>query len=227
MPHILTNWKNCLLLLLSCLEVQVAYPYADKSRSMAVRTVAICAGSGGSMLLGREADVYLTGEMMHVRIFPFAGPRWLEKKNKLIVQWPTHSTRFWLQWRLENTSFFVSITSLFLCHYYSIVKKLNSNRFQGGHTNTERGYLPILATKLHHELQAHEFKDQGLEDVEVLVSEKDCHPLEFVWIVIRLSFRGIPNNLPPNGFGPLFGPLNVKKSVFSTDRITPLQGILR
>ena len=53
-------------------------------------------------------------------------------------------------------------------------------RFQGGHTNTERGYLPILAAKLHHELQAKEFKDQGLGDVEVLVSQKDHHPLEFV-----------------------------------------------
>ena len=35
---------------------------------MPIRTVAICAGSGGSMLLGQEADVYLTGEMTHVRI---------------------------------------------------------------------------------------------------------------------------------------------------------------
>ena len=51
------------------LEVQVAYSYADKSRSKPIHTVAICAGSGGSMLLGREADVYFTGEMMHVRIF--------------------------------------------------------------------------------------------------------------------------------------------------------------
>jgi len=33
-----------------------------------VRSVAICAGSGGSMLLGVDADVYFTGEMSHVRL---------------------------------------------------------------------------------------------------------------------------------------------------------------
>ncbi|KAK0209786.1 GTP cyclohydrolase 1 type 2/Nif3 [Armillaria fumosa] len=30
-----------------------------------IRTVAICGGSGGSMLVGREDDVYFTGEMSH------------------------------------------------------------------------------------------------------------------------------------------------------------------
>jgi hypothetical protein len=32
-----------------------------------IQSVAICAGSGGSMLLGVDADVYFTGEMSHVR----------------------------------------------------------------------------------------------------------------------------------------------------------------
>jgi hypothetical protein len=31
--------------------------------------VAICAGSGGSLLLGVDADVYFTGEMSHVGLF--------------------------------------------------------------------------------------------------------------------------------------------------------------
>ncbi|KAG7440635.1 NGG1p interacting factor 3, partial [Guyanagaster necrorhizus] len=43
-------------------QVQVAYPSAVLSD---IRTVAICAGSGGSMLVGRDADVYFTGEMSH------------------------------------------------------------------------------------------------------------------------------------------------------------------
>lgn len=30
-----------------------------------VSTIAICAGSGGGMLLGVDADVYFTGEMSH------------------------------------------------------------------------------------------------------------------------------------------------------------------
>ena len=50
----------------------------------------------------------------------------------------------------------------------------------GGHTNTERGYLPVLAQKLNHEFQTQEFQEQGLGEVEVLVSEKDRHPLDFV-----------------------------------------------
>jgi putative NIF3 family GTP cyclohydrolase 1 type 2 len=60
------------------------------------------------------------------------------------------------------------------------LSELEFHRFQGGHTNTERGYLPVLAKKLQLELQSNEFKDQGLGDVEVLVSQKDHHPLEFV-----------------------------------------------
>ncbi|KAF8799903.1 NGG1p interacting factor 3 [Phlegmacium glaucopus] len=111
-------------------QIQVAYHCADKFQSTPIRTVAICAGSGGSMLLGREADVYLTGEMTHHEVLASVAT------GKNVI----------------------------LC----------------GHTNTERGYLPILAAKLHHELQAKEFKDQGLGAVEVLVSQKDHHPLQFV-----------------------------------------------
>lgn len=46
--------------------VQVGYP--DTSNRL-VGSVAICAGSGGSMLLGHDADVYFTGEMSHVSRF--------------------------------------------------------------------------------------------------------------------------------------------------------------
>ncbi|KAK0219586.1 hypothetical protein EDD85DRAFT_780476 [Armillaria nabsnona] len=44
--------------------VQVACPSVTGD----VRTIAICAGSGGSMLVGRDADVYLTGEMSHHKV---------------------------------------------------------------------------------------------------------------------------------------------------------------
>lgn len=42
--------------------VQVGYA----SRSSPVKRIAICAGSGGSMLSGKQADAYFTGEMSHV-----------------------------------------------------------------------------------------------------------------------------------------------------------------
>ncbi|KAG7086161.1 hypothetical protein E1B28_002122 [Marasmius oreades] len=88
-----------------------------------IRTVAICAGSGGSMLLGKDADVYFTGEMSHHEVLAAVAA------GKHVV----------------------------LC----------------GHTNTERGYLPVLAGKLRKELESE-------ESVEVLVSKADKHPLDIV-----------------------------------------------
>ncbi|KAJ6601663.1 NIF3-like protein-like protein [Mycena sp. CBHHK59/15] len=105
-------------------QIQVGYSPVRPDRL--VKTVAICAGSGGSMFNGKVADVYFTGEMAHHEVLA-------------AVAAGTH---------------------VILC----------------GHTNTERGYLPRLAAKLRHELNA----DQALEDVEVIVSQSDAHPLEFV-----------------------------------------------
>ena len=53
-------------MLLTCCgaSVQVGYAKHERERTM-VSTIAICAGSGGSMLLGVDADVYFTGEMSH------------------------------------------------------------------------------------------------------------------------------------------------------------------
>lgn len=46
--------------------------------------------------------------------------------------------------------------------------------FLGGHTNTERGYLPTLALKLQHELKVENLS------LEVIVSKNDKHPLQIV-----------------------------------------------
>ncbi|KAK0186763.1 NIF3-like protein-like protein [Armillaria mellea] len=100
-------------------QVQVAYPSAVRSD---IRTVAICAGSGGSMLVGRDADVYFTGEMSHHNVLASVAA------GKHVV----------------------------LC----------------GHSNTERGYLSVLAERLRKEIQ--------IEDLEVFVSKQDAHPLTFV-----------------------------------------------
>ncbi|GJE86290.1 Nif3-like dinuclear metal center hexameric protein [Phanerochaete sordida] len=45
-------------------HLQVAYP-AGQDANTPVKTVAICAGSGGSMFAGVKVDVYFTGEMSH------------------------------------------------------------------------------------------------------------------------------------------------------------------
>ncbi|KAG6876758.1 hypothetical protein C0993_000608, partial [Termitomyces sp. T159_Od127] len=113
-------------------QIQVGYASSPNAQSALIRTVAICAGSGGSMLTGKEADVYFTGEMSHHEILA-------------AVAAGTH---------------------VILC----------------GHDNTERGYLPDLASKLRHELECERDADPGsaITGVEVIVSQKDQHLLQIV-----------------------------------------------
>ncbi|KAJ3808361.1 NGG1p interacting factor 3 [Lentinula aff. lateritia] len=91
-----------------------------------VETIAICAGSGGSVFAGKKADVYFTGEMQHHEVLAAVAAG----------------------------------TNVILC----------------GHTNTERGYLPVLASKLETQLHGAAFD----EPFDIVVSNTDKHPLEFV-----------------------------------------------
>ena len=50
---------------LNFIIVQVAHP-RGQNISRVVQSIAICAGGGGSVLRGVDADVYFTGEMAHV-----------------------------------------------------------------------------------------------------------------------------------------------------------------
>lgn len=45
--------------------VQVAYPEGFDSNTFTVRSVAVGAGSAGSLVAASKADVWLTGEMQH------------------------------------------------------------------------------------------------------------------------------------------------------------------
>ncbi|KAJ3742894.1 NGG1p interacting factor 3 [Lentinula detonsa] len=109
-------------------QIQVGYATTNDGRksSAMVETIAICAGSGGSVFAGKEADVYFTGEMQHHEVL----------------------------------SAVAAGTNVILC----------------GHTNTERGYLPILASKLEAQLDAADYP----QPFDVVISTTDKHPLEFV-----------------------------------------------
>ncbi|KAK7453424.1 hypothetical protein VKT23_011691 [Stygiomarasmius scandens] len=107
-------------------HLQVGYA---NERSAPISKIAICAGSGGSMLLGTPADVYFTGEMSHHEVLAAIAA------GKHVI----------------------------LC----------------GHTNTERGYLPTLATKLQSTIQETEMEYIS-EGFKVLVSKSDAHPLQIV-----------------------------------------------
>jgi dinuclear metal center YbgI/SA1388 family protein len=111
-------------------QIMVGYPLQTQSRTSPVRSIAICAGSGGSALSGQEADVYFTGEMQHHEVLAAVA------RGKHVI----------------------------LC----------------GHTNTERGYLPVLAEKLKTEFASQDFGDQDVGDIEVVISQEDKHPLQFV-----------------------------------------------
>jgi hypothetical protein len=68
-----------------------------------VRSVAICAGAGGSMLLGVDADVYFTGEMSHVRL---KYPTIMRFSDQTYILCP--SMKFSPLWHLEGTLYCVS-----------------------------------------------------------------------------------------------------------------------
>ncbi|KAL4070252.1 NGG1p interacting factor 3 [Scleroderma citrinum] len=135
--------------LVNMIKRHLGIEYVDLARPLiqrSVRSVAICAGSGGSVLAGVDADVYFTGEMAHHDVLAAVAA------GRYVV----------------------------LC----------------GHTNTERSYLPILASKLRTTLSelAHadacpedergecvlltEEDRRVLENVEVVVCAEDKHPLE-------------------------------------------------
>jgi putative NIF3 family GTP cyclohydrolase 1 type 2 len=64
------------------------------------------------------------------------------------------------------------------------LSQLTLHTFSAGHTNTERGYLQVLASKLENipadllaELTLEE--KEALSQMEVRVSEEDKHPLVF------------------------------------------------
>ncbi|HEY6728644.1 MAG TPA: Nif3-like dinuclear metal center hexameric protein [Polyangiaceae bacterium] len=98
-------------------HVRVARP-ADSGDPL-IRSVAVCAGAGGSLLVHADADLLLTGEMRH---------------HDILAQQAKG-------------------TSVIVCD----------------HTNTERGYLPILAQKL------------GFGGaVHVSISARDADPLQIV-----------------------------------------------
>ncbi len=84
-----------------------------------VKTVALCAGSGSSVLRGVLADLYVTGEMSHHEILAAVAQE----------------------------------TSVIVCN----------------HSNTERGYLQVLRTKLDEQFEG---------KVTVVVSERDEDPLK-------------------------------------------------
>ena len=90
---------------------------APATDASAIQTIALCAGAGGSVLVGTLADCYLTGEMRHHDVLA-ANARGI---------------------------------SVILCE----------------HTNTERGYLSILADKLTGQING----------IECLISRVDRDPL--------------------------------------------------
>jgi hypothetical protein len=77
-------------------------------------------------------------------------------------------------WRLEGMLYCV-------CPRIDLFERKNSKKLLlGGHTNTERGYLPVLASKLRTELEKSDGDGKKFEAASVHISQEDRHPLDFV-----------------------------------------------
>ena len=74
--------------------------------------------------------------------------------------------------RQGETLYFVGPSNTLLVRTLKIL-------FLGGHTNTERGYLPVLASKLQAELAAQGDEKDSIS-AKIHISQEDRHPLDFV-----------------------------------------------
>jgi hypothetical protein len=75
--------------------------------------------------------------------------------------------------RQDETLYFVSPSNALLVSTLKVP-------FPGGHTNTERGYLPILAYNLREELAKHLGDEKDSIPANIQISQEDKHPLDFV-----------------------------------------------
>ncbi|KAJ7199727.1 hypothetical protein C8J57DRAFT_1736915 [Mycena rebaudengoi] len=158
--------------------------YAPMKPAQLVSRVALCAGSGGSMLAGTPADLYLrwsaralaagTYVILCAVISSYYLPPCLLDLTHCVFPF-FHSRDF-------------SFNSRRPIHSFSFLHTFPSSTHFCGHTNTERCFLPVLFDKLRAELELPphlappEERDavDGLGTVEGLVSERDTHPLAIV-----------------------------------------------
>ncbi|OUM54603.1 hypothetical protein BVG19_g4013 [[Candida] boidinii] len=105
-------------------HVQLSTSASDKD-AKTIKSIAICAGSGGSLFRGLNADLYYTGELSH--------------------------------------------------HEALYFKESGSSVIACNHSNTERGFLPVIKSQLLDEL-----KNLGYEDTEIVISKVDTDPYETV-----------------------------------------------
>ncbi|RPD65018.1 NGG1p interacting factor 3 [Lentinus tigrinus ALCF2SS1-6] len=82
-------------------EVHVAYAKPEKEHTM-ISTIGICAGSGGSMLLGVDADVYFTGEMSHHEVLAS-----MQSGHNVILCGHTNTERGYLPWLKKDIEEFI------------------------------------------------------------------------------------------------------------------------
>lgn len=139
-----------------------------------IQSIAICAGSGESVLMGVDADVYFTGEMGHVRTLPTTISTTLSLIS-FITTLALRSRSCCL--RPQRHSLYVTGSLQQTDH------RLTSTyaTFSGGHSNTERGYLPVLAFELQQQFRAAQDEEKLVADqLLVHVSKEDKDPLEVV-----------------------------------------------
>ncbi|KAJ7268936.1 GTP cyclohydrolase 1 type 2/Nif3 [Mycena rebaudengoi] len=126
----------------SCRRLRVGYAPTKPVRL--VSRVALCAGPGGSILSGTLADLYVKVES--------SSPSQRAHTSSSVRS--SHPTSPSLSSRLEALCLsIVSLTRFFVpslhpIHSFSVLHTFPSSTHFCGHTNTERGFLPVLFDKL-------------------------------------------------------------------------------
>lgn len=115
-----------------------------------IQTIAICAGSGGSILGGVKADLYLTGEMSH---------------HEILAANAAGTHVFCCMWRTTSS-------------LGELAKVLTAIRSAGNHTNTERPWLAFFAPRLQAAMNDAASGDGA--SYEVVLSQEDKEPLQVV-----------------------------------------------
>eukprot|EP01132_Coremiostelium_polycephalum_P013617 gene13617-16573_t len=83
---------GCVKKLFGLQNVRLGKPLPNESQGKKIKTVALCAGSGGSLILGEKVDLYLTGELKHHEILDVCS-----KGGYVIVCDHSNSERGYLQ----------------------------------------------------------------------------------------------------------------------------------
>lgn len=146
----------------------IAIPFGTKIEDHSIRKVGICAGSGGSLLRGVDADLLFTGELGH---------------HDALAAVESGKVVFARKSPLFCVPFIIPIEHSMRSVYEHRLRRKRLTASAAFHSNTERGYLTVMRNVLRTTLVKEWpriIEDENLGDeserVHVHVSDRDQEP---------------------------------------------------